>query len=142
MSTLEGAKIVLGDVPEGEIDARRNAVRREISEMEDKKKLSEEAQTLFRWRNMTMSVGEPKMSVAVHVLRFPTGSRIALLSDGAYENLGDRRTGGMLSMAPQISIEEQSREMVAEAQNNGHTKPKNIPTHKKDDISVNIIERI
>jgi serine/threonine protein phosphatase PrpC len=139
MATLDGAKLVLGDHEPEELDRRRKKTRREMEQAQTVHEMGEEARMLYNYRNHTMGVGSERMTVAVDVYRFPEGGRIALMSDGVYENLG-RSTGGLLSMATARPSAVLAEQVVREAQQNGHIRPKHIPTAHPDDMSVVFIE--
>lgn len=139
MSTLDGAKLVLGDIPEADIERRKREVRREVEEAASKAEMSNEAKMLFAYRNMTMGVGSESMTVAVDVYRFPENGSIALLTDGVFENIG-RATGGYLSMVPVQPHQEVAQKMILSAQQNGRTRPNSVPTAHPDDCSVVIVK--
>lgn len=141
MSTDAGAQVILPDVSLGELEVEKMRVRRELSEATSKSELSQHGRALLKWRHITTGVGDENMKVHVEVLRFPEHARIAIMSDGVYENLGDARTAELLSQTKIINPADLARLMTMEAQKNAHEQPSHIITAKKDDVTVCIIER-
>jgi serine/threonine protein phosphatase PrpC len=143
MATFDGARLVLGTSSASfpELNERRAAVRRELDEATDKKTLSEEARMLYKYRNITMSVGHKKMTVAVDVCPFPDGGSIALVSDGVTENLGNKRTQDALSMVGISGAGEAAAGIVREAKEAACARPKKRLTVHDDDVSALVISQ-
>ena len=139
LSLPSGARLVLGDaVPDADLPARIREVRAELEQATNAGNLSAPAKMLYAYRMVSVGVGSATMTPHTYVVPFPPGSRIALVSDGVYENLGARRMGGILTQSTAMSPERQALELVTAAQKNGHDKT--LPTSKQDDISALIIE--
>lgn len=143
MATEPGARVILEDVGPSlqELDTARARVRTELDEATDADALSEPAQRLWKYRNITSSIGTDRMAVAVDVLRFPEGTHLALASDGVFQNLGARRMKDALSMAPLRRTDTLVADTVREAKAKKAEVPGSVLTAHDDDASLLIISR-